>query len=544
MNNRKFKAMVEQRTKQTLQEWSLQSEIIEHEIYRFLHNLKGTAGTIGLCEIEQFAEDSLLFFQESSLKSWSTEAWESYLNPLISLLDKDDAADSEEVHSLEQSVSAANLLTQQEILLIDDDLELVAYLKESLEESNYYVSIALSAEQGLKIFYDSRPDLILLDIHLPDLSGMELLSQIIDKAKKELIPIMIISGEDSKATRLHAYRLGAMDFLIKPMDRDLFIELIKNRLQLKREWQEAIILDEMTGAFNRKHFNYVIQQLISDYKRTNRVFSLALIDLDCFKQMNDTYGHLLGDEVLQSFSDVVKNSIRSEDIFFRFGGDEFALLMPNTQAGSAVSVLKRIHERFAEVNFIHHSSENINLTFSCGISDVSAGANMADSLIEQADQALYASKRAGRNQTMIYSKQVLYKNHSILNVIIVDDDSLMRSIVTNKIASWEPRNVDKIKVSSYTNGLDFLQSDWYSSGEKYILLLDGIMPDLDGIEVLKRVRKSYPEENVLVIMLTGRNDQKDVIHALQLGADDYVVKPVRFAELTSRMERLAHRFLF
>lgn len=274
-----------------------------------------------------------------------------YLYPLIPLFNVHSLAASSSVKALDKK-GPAETLTQNDILLIDDDVELVAYLKESLERQNYYVSIALSAERGLKIFYETKPDLILLDILLPDKSGIEVLNQIIGKAKKERIPIIIISGEYSKATQMQAYSLGVMDFLPKPVDIDLFLVLIKNRFQLKREWQESIIVDDLTGAFNRKHFNQVMKQLIGDFKRTNRVFSLALIDLDYFKNVNDTYGHLIGDEVLQGFSELVKNSIRLEDTFCRYGGEEFAVFLPHTDAESAMLVIQRIQERFAATDFL------------------------------------------------------------------------------------------------------------------------------------------------------------------------------------------------
>lgn len=116
--------------------------------------------------------------------------------------------------------------------------------------------------------------------------------------------------------------------------------------------------------------------------------------------------------------------------------------------------------------------------------------------------------------------------------------------MTHQFQAWEPESIAKVKVSSYSNGPQFLQSDWYAPEEKFIILLDGIMPELDGLEVLERIRGSYPEVNILVIMLTGRNDQRDIIHALQMGADDYVIKPFHLPELLIRIERLAHRFLF
>ncbi|CAH1054916.1 diguanylate cyclase [Paenibacillus pseudetheri] len=543
MTTQKYKDMVEERTKQTLQEWSELSGVNEKDIYRFLHNLKGTAGTVGLQEVEQFANATLPYFMESSLKSWSIEEWGEYLYPLIPLFDQNSSVSLGSVKLLDKH-GDTGALPQNDILLIDDDVELVAYLKESLEKQNYYVSIALSAERGLKIFYETKPDLILLDILLPDISGIEVLNQIIGKAKKERIPIIIISGEYSKATQLHAYRLGVMDFLSKPVDIDLFLALIKNRFELKREWQESIIVDELTGAFNRKHFNQVMKQLICDFKRTERVFSLALIDLDYFKKINDTYGHLIGDEVLQSLSELVQGSIRMEDTFCRFGGEEFAVFLPNTDASSALTVINRIQERFAATDFFT-KNEVFHVTFSGGISEVTEAENIADKIVEEADQALYASKDAGRNQTTLYTDHLSStKKHSVLNVIVVDDDALIRKIVTHQIDTWEPEDIAEVNISSFANGLDFLQSDWYSIDEKYIILLDGVMPELDGVEVLERIRKTYPEVNILVIMLTGRNNQADIVHALQMGADDYVVKPVHMPELLSRMERLAHRFLF
>ncbi|KAI7253011.1 hypothetical protein KC345_g11425, partial [Hortaea werneckii] len=478
------------------------------------------------------------------LKSWTEAEWGDYIYPLLELFDEPESTGVIPPPNPGKALPHGGTHQQYEILVIDDDVELVALLRESLENQSYYVSIALSAERGLKIFYETKPDLILLDILLPDRSGIDVLNQIIGKAKKERIPIIIISGEHSKDIQLYAYSLGVMDYIQKPVDIDLFLMLIKNRFELKKEWQESIIVDELTGAFNRKYFNQTMKQLVSDFRRTSRTFSLALLDLDHFKQVNDTYGHLVGDEVLLAFSEMVRQSIRTEDTFSRYGGEEFALFMPNTSAESARLVLERIQEQFYAKEF-RAKRESFHITFSCGITEVTDRQQDPEQLIEEADQALYASKYGGRNQTTLYSEDLLArKRQSILNVIIVDDDPLIRRIITNNFSSWEPDNIAEMKVTSYTNGALFLQSDWYVPEEKYIILLDGVMPELDGLEVLERIRSSYPEVNILVIMLTGRNDQRDIIHALQMGADDYVIKPFHLSELMTRIERLVHRFLF
>ncbi|WP_238652917.1 diguanylate cyclase [Paenibacillus piscarius] len=542
MTTGKYKELIKERTRETLQRWAGQPEVMEKEIYRFLHNLKGTSGTVGLQAVEAFSANALLYFSEDHDRSWTEAEWGDYLYPLLGLFDEPERKGA--LPDSENALSPGRIEPQYEILIIDDDVELVAYLREALERSTYYVSIALSASRGLKLFYENKPDLILLDIMLPDRSGIDVLHQIIGKAKKERIPILIISGETSREVQKHAYSLGVMDYVQKPVDTDLFLALIKNRFELKREWQESIIVDELTGAFNRKYFNQTMKQLISDYKRTGRIFSLALLDLDYFKRVNDTYGHLTGDEVLLAFSELVRQSIRTEDTFCRYGGEEFALFMPNTPPEQALLVMERIQECFAAREF-RARRDSFHLTFSCGVTGISGAEQDAEALVGEADQALYYSKSNGRNQTTVYAVEIMQgQRDTRLNVIIVDDDPLIRRIVTGNLSLWEPENIGGIRVTSYPDGAQFLNSDWYAPEEKYIILLDGVMPGLDGLEVLEKLRAGYPEADILVVMLTGRNDQRDIIHALQMGADDYVIKPFHLPELLSRIERLAHRFLF
>lgn len=198
---------------------------------------------------------------------------------------------------------------------------------------------------------------------------------------------------------MYAYSLGVMDYIPKPVDIDLFLVLIKNRFELKLEWQKSIIVDELTGAFNRKYFNQTMKQLISDFKRTARTFSLALMDLDYFKHVNDSYGHLVGDEVLQTFSGLVQKSIRVEDTFCRYGGEEFALFMPNTDAASAMLVIERIQQQFSLKEF-WAKNERFNVSFSAGITEVTESHLNADKLIDEADQALYASKHAAETRPL------------------------------------------------------------------------------------------------------------------------------------------------
>ncbi|OAB77409.1 diguanylate cyclase [Paenibacillus crassostreae] len=383
--------------------------------------------------------------------------------------------------------------------------------------------------------------MILLDILLPDRNGLELLKLIVEKSKQEHSPIIVMSSEDTKENQLSAYRSGAMDYIAKPIDQELIIALIENRFQIKQQWEQLTIIDELTGVYNRKHFNRMMKHLIADFHRSGRVFTIVIIDIDYFKKVNDTYGHLVGDEVLRRCADTIVNNMRHEDTLCRYGGEEFALLLPNTDKNQALEVLERIHHAISSYIF-SFKDQQLQVTFTAGVTNIHSDNAHSEKLFEEADQALYVGKQSGRNQTVLFSTEVISKhNEQRLNIIVVDDDRLIRKIIMSEFTKWQPNRNIVVSIKEYDNGTDFLQSDWYSEQEKYIILLDGIMPETDGVEVLKRIRYEYPESNIVVAMLTGRSNQTDIIHALQLGADDYIVKPFQMSELVSRVERLVQK---
>ncbi|WP_169081474.1 diguanylate cyclase [Paenibacillus sp. PL91] len=545
MKTEKYKKLIQQRILQTIDEWSKQATVEEQVIHRFFHNLKGTSGTIGLLEVEKFSEAKELLFSEKSSKAFPRDKWSEHLLPLNDLFPHL----SQRLEELENEMLIADRMVddhsiyRDRVLVIDDDVDFVTYVKEVLEKQNYPVSIALNAERGLKLFYEWKPSLILLDIVLPDKSGMYVLNQIVDKAKQEHIPIMMMSGNVSIENQIHAYRTGAMDFLAKPFDIDLLTALIDNRFAMKKDWERSIIIDELTGAYNRKHFNQMMRHHIESYKREGHIFTLVMLDLDYFKQVNDTYGHIKGDEVLQAFVATAQAAIRPQDIFCRYGGEEFALIFPSTDAVQGALLVEHLRMKFNAVKF-QAGQDCFQVTFSAGVSEITSHNSHTEQLVEEADQALYNGKRGGRNQTVVYSQEMTdAKLETFLNVIIVDDDALIREIVINRFTSWKPANHAKVQAFGYADGMSFLTADWFKEGEKYIVLLDGSMPDLDGLDVLERLRNNYPEQQLLVVMLTARNNKADIVQALQIGADDYVVKPFHMQELVLRIERLSNRIL-
>ncbi|WP_256761150.1 diguanylate cyclase [Cohnella sp. WQ 127256] len=544
MSIHKYKALLEQRIKMTFQEWSIRASVEEREVYRFLHNLKGTAGTIGMKELERVAEQKLQLYSDEGFRELNHSEWKEELHSLLAFVpDISEESTQPDNTFLVIQPEESSSIKENKILIIDDDAELAAYLKGILEERSYSVNIALTAERGLKLFYDWKPDMLILDLFLPDRNGLQVLKQILEKFNQAHIPIIVISIKDSTENKIHAYRLGAMDFFSKPIDSELLGALIDNRFRMKRHWEHSIVVDELTGAYNRKHFNRVMKHLISHYQRSQSLFSIVMMDLDYFKRVNDSYGHLKGDEVLQCFTQVVQEAKREEDVFCRYGGEEFALLLPNTDKHQAKELMERIHKQLS-LRVFESDSQTFQVTFTAGITDITEDNSHIEKMVGEADQALYLGKQSGRNRTLIFSPHMAGNSMGHrLNILIVDDDPLIRDVVVSQFVRWQPIKNMTVCVKDYVDGIEFLNSDWYSEQEKYIILLDGSMPTIDGLEVLDRIRSNYPERNIIVAMLTARANQADIVHALQNGADDYIVKPFQMPELMSRVERLAHRVI-
>lgn len=506
-------------------QWAIQEEVTHGELVNFLKSIKDVADVKKLSELEKVATDKLVLVSKSSLKNFKKKQWQQCIAPLISLIDKVP------IDELEQDF----------ILLVDGDVDFVRLTKNIIEKQGFSVIVSPNGKRVLEMIYDFRPSLILLDIHLPDINGFKVLEQIRDKAKKTFTPIAIMSSDNSKENIIRSYQLGAVDFIEKPVDKDILIAKIKNRLAYKQEVGKSIIIDELTGTYNRTYMNTQLEHFIYQFKRSEIPFTVVLIDLDHFKKVNDRYGHITGDYVLRQFAAIVKSLKREGDILCRYGGEEFVLLLQDTLIEGAIKMVNRMRITFSKKIFTV-KEEDFQVSFSAGIAESTMLNSDAETILGEADQALYFAKHSGRNQAVIYESSMQGVKKKIkITIIIVDDDPLIRKILIDFFTVWNPSEEVEINVLEFSNGLSFLESDWYRPNEKYMILLDGIMPKMEGIEVLKRVRKDYSSQNVLISMLTGLTGEKNVIRFLELGADDYIEKPFVPKALAARIFRLINR---
>lgn len=290
-------------------------------------------------------------------------------------------------------------VTPYRVLIIENEPHLAKLYVATLEYANMQCQHIADPLHIMPALVEFRPELILLDLYMPTCNGWELAQVIRQQRAYVSIPIVFLSSEHDTQRQLEAMRLGGDDFLTKPVAPHYLIASIQARAARSRELRHFIERDSLTGLFNHGKITEQIEVELSRARRRNRPLSLVLLDLDHFKGVNDRYGHPAGDRVLKSFAELLKQRMRRSDILGRYGGEEFAILLPDTSASDAATVLSELHKRFSA---LHHyaGNERFQVNFSAGLASYPPH-QQADSLHEAADKALYRAKNQGRNCTIV-----------------------------------------------------------------------------------------------------------------------------------------------
>lgn len=288
------------------------------------------------------------------------------------------------------------------VLVVDDSEDVHRLLQARLRQENVTLLSALDGLTGLAMAEQETPSLILLDLDMPDLDGFEVLRQLKDAAESRDIPVIVLSGLHSPADKVVAFDLGAVDYVTKPFD------LMELRVRLRAALRMSDLVDMLarlahvdglTGLWNRAHFDERWIASVSENKRHGSPLSVALFDLDHFKSINDTYGHPAGDAVLQGFAKLVKRVCRMTDIACRYGGEEFALIMPGTTPSDAALVCERLRQELGEMNWPAHPERKI--TVSVGVCGTSKGVEVStEKWLDDTDKTLYRAKKGGRDQVV------------------------------------------------------------------------------------------------------------------------------------------------
>jgi diguanylate cyclase (GGDEF)-like protein len=302
------------------------------------------------------------------------------------------------IDTLDRYTSGTSYPIPYRVLLIEDSRFQATFYAKKLQNAGMQTRILTNPMEITKTLRDFNPDLILLDMYMPVATGMEL-ARVIRQIETYLsIPIVYLSAETDKDKQLEAMKLGGDDFLDKSIKPEHLISAVATRAARYRELRAMMMRDSLTGLLNHTTIKERLEQEVLRADRNKLPLAYAMIDIDHFKQVNDTHGHAAGDRVLKSLSRLLAQRLRRTDVIGRYGGEEFAIILPNTPINDAVRVMEELRQGFA--NLRHQAeTQEFSVTFSCGIAS-HAGFNTPGSISEAADKALYIAKRQGRNQTI------------------------------------------------------------------------------------------------------------------------------------------------
>ena len=285
---------------------------------------------------------------------------------------------------------------QKPTILIVDDVSTNIIVLTAVLKNDYKIEVATSGQQCLDIAAEKDViDLILLDIGMPEMDGIETCRQLKNSKYTADIPVIFVTARDGVSDEKEGFQIGAVDYITKPINPTIVSARVKTHITIKQQRDELTRMathDQLTGLHNRHYLVGVADQKISQSRRHQTDLSLLMMDIDHFKNINDSHGHHKGDLVLKEVSRFLRHNCRDEDIVARFGGEEFVMLLEHCDVRHALSKAEKIRAGIEKLN-----PEGIKVTLSIGLSEINMANVSFTEFLNQADDALYKAKNNGRN---------------------------------------------------------------------------------------------------------------------------------------------------
>ncbi len=300
-------------------------------------------------------------------------------------------------------------VTSARLLIIEDNAIDAVNMIESLAVDSDEVTRVDTARSGFDAAIRTDPDLVICSLNLEDDDALRLLSQFRANEATRHLPILMVGEEDQTEKLAKALDLGANDYLMKPVDRNELLARVRTQIR-RRRYQELLrenyeqslslaLTDSLTGLYNRRYLLSHLRRLMEDTAHRQKPLSVLMLDIDHFKPVNDTYGHAIGDLALQHITEVMRSNVRNVDTVARLGGEEFVIVMPDTQEGFALRIADRLRQRIADTPMALADGRSLSITVSIGCAArESPDDDTIEGLMKRADTALYRAKNAGRNR--------------------------------------------------------------------------------------------------------------------------------------------------
>ena len=475
-------------------------------VRRIAHTLRGSGTTYGFPEITETA---------AALEDATEAEFPECLEKLL--------------ETVQQICSVSEMEDKAGILLIDDDPYITDLLRTVLEGSNREILTAATAAEAEAVLEEKKVSLILLDLILPDTDGRNFLVRLKERPATANVPVIVLSAKLGAQPKTECFALGADAYYEKPFEVETICAAVSAWLYRTEGNLRESRRDHLTGLPNRAAFREAYLRNVSLASRRGESITVAILDLDRFKFVNDTYGHAAGDEVLRRTGAVLTGAIRKSDLLARWGGEEFVALFPNTGLEGASMAVRKALEAMSAQKFQGPGGRSFHVTFSGGVAEVAANCSLEEAIAE-ADRFLYIAKAQGRNCVLSAKDNMSHQPRSIL---LAEADETVAAIVKNRLGR------EGFSIKHFTDGPSALEAA--AGGGFSMCVLDAKLPGFDGMHLLAKLRANPACSNLPVLLLTSLGKEKDIARGFQLGADDYLVKPFSPLDMVARVRNILRK---
>ena len=414
------------------------------------------------------------------------------------------------------------------ILAVDDDPATLAILTPILAGPGREVRVAGDMDEARDSVQKWSPDLVILDLNLGASDGRDFLVDLAEHPETAAIPVLVLSGHSDPSVKTECFALGADKYLEKPIDRDLLAAAVSGSLRRQAMVTRMAQDDPLTGLPNRAAFRRVFTRVQSLLDRSRRPLSLALLDLDLLKDVNDELGHAAGDSLLRGLAQSLREDLRDADVIGRWGGDEFVVVFPDTEPSGARRALLKVQESFRKWRVLPGKDAPLEFepSFSAGVILVDPHASL-DEAMGAADRSLYLAKSRGRGMVAVGEDGGV---EQVPRVLVVEDEELDAALIQRLL---DRAGLRSDRVRDGESALERARAE-----RPDLVVLDVRLPGMDGLHVLREMRGDPALRKIPVMILTGQRSEERVTRSFELGADDYIPKPLASGEFLARVRRL------
>ncbi len=418
-----------------------------------------------------------------------------------------------------------------QLLAVDDDPLILDYLTDLFKDLPLDITTVANPLRFWDNLKETQPDLVLLDVDMPDVTGLELCRLIRADADWAELPVVMLTGTVRPADVSSLFAAGADDYVAKPVVGPELISRIDNRLERVRLLRRIKERDELTGIRNRAAFESDYAELVKRARQVEQPVSLALIDLDGVRRINNEHGYSVGDEVIERLANVLESSFHGDDVIGRWAGKEFVVAMLGLHRDDGVARIAGVLEAFRDEVFGTPQGMTLRARFSAVVAEHGLDGTTLEDLHRSLGGTLTATKESGGDRVLPCDWDP-DADPAVLDVFIVEDDEPLAAVLQHALETrgMRARHVaDGLEAWELLTGPDRIRPK--------VVILDVDLPGLNGLDLLPRLGVQGLLEGTRVIMLTAFGGEPDVLAALRMGAFDHVAKPFSLPVLIQRVRR-------